>query len=126
MIDKRGWRLQPPDRRPAGAALHFVPDRDSPHAAVARYMDALVPGSYLAISHGSLEGIPQDSVTSGERVQAGYQRTDFQLILRPRSEIARFFTGLDLVAPGVVSLPEWRPDSDDAFITAYVGVGRKP
>jgi hypothetical protein len=116
--------------RPIGvllaAALHFVPDTDNPHAAVARYLDAVVPGSYLAISHGSLDGIPQDSVTSGERVQAIYQRTDAQLILRPRAEIARFFTGLDLVEPGVVPPADWRPDSDDAYIVAYVGVGRKP
>ncbi|MET1073982.1 MAG: SAM-dependent methyltransferase [Umezawaea sp.] len=116
--------------RPVGvllaAALHFVPDTDDPHAAVARYRDALAPGSHLAISHGSLEGIPQDSVTSGERVQAVYQRTDAQLVLRTRGDIARFFDGFDLVDPGVVLLPEWRPDSDDAYITAYVGVGRKP
>jgi hypothetical protein len=116
--------------RPIGvllaAALHFVPDTDNPHAAVARYLAAVASGSYLAISHGSLEGIPQDSVASGERVQAVYQRTDSRLVLRPRTEIARFFTGLDLVDPGVVLLPEWRPDFDDAYITAYVGVGRKP
>ncbi|MFD9733799.1 SAM-dependent methyltransferase [Umezawaea sp. NPDC059074] len=108
------------------AALHFVPDSDHPHAAVARYRDAVVPGSYLAISHGSLDGVPQDSVTSGERVQAVYQRTDAQLVLRSAAEIARFFDGLDLVDPGVVLLPEWRPDSDDAYISAYVGVARKP
>jgi len=116
--------------RPIGvllaAALHFVPDSDDPHAAVARYRDAVCPGSYLAISHGSLEGIPHDSVTSGERVQAVYQRTDAQLVMRSTSDIARFFEGLDVVDPGVVLLPEWRPDSDDAYISAYVGVGRKP
>jgi hypothetical protein len=116
--------------RPIGvllaSVLHFVPDSDDPHAAVARYRDAVSPGSYLAISHGSLEGIPQDSVTSGERVQAVYQRTDAQLVLRSTSDIARFFDGLDVVDPGVVLLPEWRPDSDDAYISAYVGVGRKP
>ena len=116
--------------RPIGvllaASLHFVPDSDGPHAVVARYLDAVCPGSYLAISHGSLEGIPQDSVTSGERVQAVYQRTDAQLVLRSTSDIARFFDGLDVVDPGVVLLPEWRPDSDDAYISAYVGVGRKP
>ncbi|WNV89832.1 SAM-dependent methyltransferase [Umezawaea sp. Da 62-37] len=116
--------------RPVGvllaAALHFVPDTDNPHTAVARYRDALAPGSHLAISHGSLEGIPQDSVTNGERVQAIYQRTDAQLVLRTKGDITRFFDGFDIVTPGVVLLPEWRPDSDDAYITAYVGVGRKP
>ncbi|MCS7482654.1 SAM-dependent methyltransferase [Umezawaea endophytica] len=108
------------------SVLHFVPDGDDPHAAVARYRDAVCPGSYVALSHGSLEGMPQDSVTSGERVRAVYQRTDAQLVLRSTADITRFFDGLDLVEPGVVLLPEWRPDSDDAYISAYVGVGRKP
>jgi hypothetical protein len=107
------------------AVLHFVPDSDHPHAVVAAYRDAVQSGSYLAISHGSLEGIPQDNVTSGERVRAVYQRTDAQLVLRSRSDIAAFFDGLDVVAPGVVLLPEWRPDSDDAYICAYAGVARK-
>lgn len=108
------------------AALHFVPDSDHPHAVVAGYRDAVTSGSYLAVSHGSLEGIPQDSVTSGERVQAVYQRTDAQLVLRSRTDIAGFFDGMVIVDPGVVLLPEWRPDSDDAYICAYVGVARKP
>jgi hypothetical protein len=108
------------------AALHFVTDSDHPHAVVARYRDAVPSGSYLAISHGSLEGIPQNSVTSGERVQAVYQRTDAQLVLRSRAGITAFFDGMDVIAPGVVLLTEWRSDSDDAYINAYVGVARKP
>ncbi|RKT56992.1 SAM-dependent methyltransferase [Saccharothrix australiensis] len=122
-------RLLDPDR-PIGllmvALLHFVPDSDRPHEVVARYRDALPPGSYLAISHGSLEGVPEDALDDSERVQAIYRRTDSPLALRPRDEIAAFFAGLTVVEPGVVSLPEWRPDSDDAYISAYVGVGRKP
>ncbi|HEX6347207.1 SAM-dependent methyltransferase [Umezawaea sp.] len=108
------------------AVLHFVPDGDHPHAAVARYRDAVCSGSYVAISHGSLDGVTQDGVTSGERVQAVYQRSDARLVLRSAADIACFFDGLDLVDPGVVLLPEWRSDSDDAYISAYVGVGRKP
>lgn len=108
------------------AALHFVPDRDHPHTVVAEYRDAVPSGSYLAISHGSLDGVSQAGVTSGERVQALYQRTDAQLVLRSRADVTCFFDGMDVVDPGVVLLPEWRPDCDDAYISAYVGVARKP
>jgi S-adenosyl methyltransferase len=108
------------------AALHFVPDRDHPHAAVAEYRDAVTSGSYLAISHGSLDGVPLAGVLSGERVQALYQRTDAQLVLRSRADIAGFFDGMDIVDPGVVLLPEWRSDCDDAYINAYAGVACKP
>ncbi|MBB5955597.1 hypothetical protein FHS29_002178 [Saccharothrix tamanrassetensis] len=116
--------------RPIGllmvGVLHFVPDSDDPHRAVARYREALPSGSYLALSHGSLEGVPEDGLDDTERVKAIYRRTDSPLVLRPREEIAAFFTGLEVVEPGVVPLPEWHPDSDDAYISAYVGVGRKP
>jgi len=116
--------------RPIGvlmvAVLHFVPDSDDPCGVVARYRDALPSGGYLAISHGTLEGIPEDGLDDTERVQAIYRRTDSPLVLRSHAEVTGFFTGLTLVEPGVVALPEWRPDSDDAYISAYVGVGRKP
>ncbi|WP_433263954.1 SAM-dependent methyltransferase [Actinosynnema sp. CS-041913] len=116
--------------RPIGllmvAVLHFVPDSDDPDKVVARYREALPSGGYLAISHGSLEGVPQDGLDSTERIKAIYHRTDSPLVLRSRDEIAGFFTGLDVVEPGVVPLPEWRSDSADAYISAYVGVGRKP
>ncbi|XVV02182.1 SAM-dependent methyltransferase [Actinosynnema sp. CA-248983] len=108
------------------AVLHFVPDSDEPGKAVARYRDALPAGSWLALSHGSLEGVPRDVLQDTERVKAIYRRTDSPLALRSHEEIAAFFAGFDVVEPGVVALPEWRSDSDDAYISAYVGVGRKP
>jgi hypothetical protein len=115
--------------RPIGllmvASLHFVPDADKPHDVVVRYRDAMAPGSYLAISHGTLEGVSKGGRETNERVEEIYRRTDSPLVLRSRAEITEFFTGLTVVEPGVVPLPEWRPDSDDAFTTALVGVGRK-
>ncbi|GAA3867035.1 SAM-dependent methyltransferase [Saccharothrix violaceirubra] len=115
--------------RPIGvlmvAVLHFVPDSDRPHEAIARFRDALAPGGYIAISHGSADGVPQDGLEDTDRVKAIYRRTDSPLVLRSGTEIASLFDGLDVVEPGVVRLSEWRPDSDDAYISAYVGVGRK-
>ncbi|MBW4720235.1 SAM-dependent methyltransferase [Saccharothrix obliqua] len=116
--------------RPIGllmvAVLHFVPDSDEPHNVVAEYREALPPGSYLAISHGTLEGVPLEGVEDTERVKAIYRRTDSPLVLRSRGEITAFFTGLDVIDPGVVPLSEWHPDSADAYISAYVGIGHKP
>ncbi|WP_229795366.1 SAM-dependent methyltransferase, partial [Saccharothrix coeruleofusca] len=115
--------------RPIGllmvAVLHFVPDSDGPHEAVARYVRALPGGSYLAISHGTLDGVAPEHVVEGRQVQDIYQRSDSQLVLRPHAEVAAFFAGLDVVEPGVVALSQWHPDSEDDFISAYAGVGRK-
>ncbi|MFI9009569.1 SAM-dependent methyltransferase [Actinosynnema sp. NPDC053489] len=116
--------------RPIGllmvAVLHFVPDDDDPQRAIDRYREALAPGSFVAISHASWDGVSQEGRESGEQVNAIYRRTDSPLVLRSGAEVSAFFTGLDVVEPGVVPLSEWRPDSDDAYITAYAGVGRKP
>ncbi|MFD0203926.1 MULTISPECIES: SAM-dependent methyltransferase [Saccharothrix] len=115
--------------RPIGllmvAVLHFVPDADDPHAAIARYREVLAPGSYVAISHASWDGVSQEGRESGEQVNAIYRKTDSPLVLRTGVEVAAFFDGLEVVEPGVVPLSEWRPDSDDAYISAYAGVGRK-
>ena len=115
--------------RPIGllmvAVLHFVPDEDEPAAAIARYREVLAPGSFVAISHASWDGVSQEGRESGEQVNAIYRRTDSPLVLRTGAEVAAFFDGLEVVEPGVVPLSEWRPDSDDAYISAYAGVGKK-
>jgi hypothetical protein len=52
--------------------------------------------------------------------------------VRPRADILRFFDGFDLVEPGLVYIPEWRPDSpqdvpeDPSRFWGLVAVGRKP
>ncbi|GAA3461842.1 SAM-dependent methyltransferase [Saccharothrix longispora] len=116
--------------RPVGllmvAVLHFVPDDDDPRSAIARYREALAPGSHVAISHASWDGISAEGIEGGEQVNAIYRKTDSPLVLRSGAEITAFFEGLDVAEPGVVPLAEWRPDSDDAYISAYAGVGRKP
>ncbi|MGM1065275.1 SAM-dependent methyltransferase [Saccharothrix sp. Mg75] len=116
--------------RPIGllmvAVLHFVPDADDPKTAVTRYREVLAPGSHVAISHASWDGISAEGIEGGEQVNAIYRKTDSPLVLRSGAEITAFFEGLDVVEPGVVPLAEWRPDSDDAYISAYAGVGRKP
>ena len=112
--------------------LHFVDDAAYP--AVERLVSALGPGSYLAISHGT---IPEEEVFPGDvdGARAVYRTTTATpLNTRSRQEITRFFAGLDLVEPGLVYLPNWRPAPDDPtdFVQNPVmagvlgGVGVKP
>ncbi len=111
------------------ALLHFIPDDAEARGLVRQLRDALAPGSYLALSHASTEGMPQES-REHERL---YNRTPTPMRMRSRAEIARFFEGFDLVEPGVVYIPLWRPEGpDDLFLeapercTGFAGVARKP
>jgi hypothetical protein len=74
---------------------------------VARLAEALAPGSYLAISHlaGDVHG---DALS--ETFDRLNQQMSESVVLRTRDEVARLLDGLDLVDPGVVQLPQWRPE----------------
>jgi hypothetical protein len=120
-------------RRPVGllliAVMHFIPDEDDPWALAARLLAALPSGSYLALSH--LTGDFDPAAWAG--VVEVYRRSGVTMRVRPRPDIERFFAGLDLIDPGVVSLPRWRPDPSDvgnppsdAAVSVYGGVARKP
>jgi hypothetical protein len=119
--------------RPVGllliAVTHFIPDEDDPWALAARLLAALPSGSYLALSH--LTGDFDPAAWAG--VVAVYRRSGVTMKVRPKPDIERFFAGLDLIDPGVVSLPRWRPDPSDvgrppsdAAVSVYGGVARKP
>lgn len=109
------------------AVLHFVPDHDDPAGAVARLCDPLPAGSYLVISHASADGQPELAASH----QQLYRRTPTPMTMRSREEIARLFDGFDLVPPGLVWLPLWRPDEGEPVdchperTTGYAGVGRR-
>ncbi len=109
------------------AVLHFVPDSDDPAGIIREYLDATVPGSYLAISHASLEG-PEPEQAEEATDQFRRSVTDFSM--RTRAEITGLFTGLELLDPGVVYLPEWLPDpgdevGDPTWTSTFAGVARK-
>jgi hypothetical protein len=77
------------------AVLHFVADDADPWRLVARYADALAPGSYLALSHVTYEGLPPRLVEAGVNAYAQAQG----VFPRSRKEIERFFAGLQIVPP---------------------------
>ena len=110
------------------AILHSLPDEENPKRIVATLMDALPSGSYLAATHGTTELNPQ--ATGVEQMA----RTNAMLPIQTRTADefeAMAFTGLQLVAPGVVVASEWRPDGTGPRplpheVSAYAGVARKP
>ncbi|MFI6883989.1 SAM-dependent methyltransferase [Streptosporangium canum] len=108
------------------SVLHFVSDEDGAHEAVAQFRDAMPPGSYLAISHGSLDGFEEER---GEKIEKVYQRSTQQASLRPKAGILRLFGDCPLVEPGLVSIPRWHPDGvtegvPPERIGIYGGIGQ--
>ncbi|RAJ69000.1 S-adenosyl methyltransferase [Streptomyces sp. Amel2xB2] len=110
------------------ALLHFIEDKDDPWKTVREIADELAPGSLLVLSHSSADEGPMRSVGGG--VRDVYRQTSSPLITRSRTEITQFFDGFELVEPGVVPLPRWRPEDvpgtdDPLLLSGYAGVGRK-
>ena len=109
--------------------LGHVGDYDEARSIVRRLLDALPSGSYLALDDGT-DVVDKAAV---EEAQGAYNESG-AIPYHPRSpaQIAGFFEGLELVEPGVVSCPRWRPDPADgtgglsAEVDAFGGVGRKP
>jgi SAM-dependent methyltransferase len=119
--------------RPVGLllsmVLHFISDDEDPWRVVATLRDALAPGSYLVLAHLTNESRP----AVAQAAETVYNRTvSTDIHVRSRADILRFFDGFDLVEPGLVYIPQWRPDSphdvpdDPSQFWVLVGVGRKP
>ncbi|MGH3245959.1 MAG: SAM-dependent methyltransferase [Trebonia sp.] len=107
--------------------LHVIPDSDDPHAIVTRLMDALPSGSYLAVSHLGADLLDDDTTKSFNNITR--DQSQQQYIGRTREEMARFFTGLDLIDPGIVRVEQWHPDPDPGETgnsALWCAVGRKP
>jgi hypothetical protein len=108
--------------------LHHLTDEEDPAGLVARMWNALPPGSYVFIHHLIQVDDPGAAVAEAA-LRQGMGRGQF----RPVKEVERMFDGLELVDPGVVPVPEWRPEpgdpsSDDHPVLrlAAVGVARRP
>jgi S-adenosyl methyltransferase len=124
--------------QPAGllmtSVVHFVADEGDPWALVARYMAALAPGSFLALSHATMDKLPPRMVEAGLKL---YSQAAERLYPRTRAEVDRFFTGLDLVPPYDTAAPAlsyvgtWGADDpktadSDGSRVLYCAVARRP
>jgi hypothetical protein len=108
------------------ALLHFVSDEYKPYDLVNELVAPLPSGSFLMLSHvtGDFD------VASWDKAVDIYRKSGIPAQVRSREEFARFFTGLDLIDPGVQVVTNWHPEPDQEFadeqVPLYVGVARKP
>jgi hypothetical protein len=107
------------------ALLHAVPDADRPYEIVARLLDAVPSGSYLAISHGASDILGEETMQGIDDLWKGQIQQQFTW--RDREQVARFFAGTDLVEPGLVPVEEWRaePGADERKSAVWGAIGRK-
>ena len=105
------------------AVVHFLTDADRPGDVVARLRDALPAGSFLVLSHAT------GDFADRRAAQAVYNKATAALSLRSHAQVQRLFEGFELVEPGLVQVPFWRPDTPpparSAEIGIYGGVARK-
>jgi hypothetical protein len=110
----------------AVAVLHFIKDDENPYRIVDTLKAAMAPGSYLVLSHVT------DDAVSGEtkrEAQGVYEHATAPVIPRSRDEFARFFSGLEVIEPGLTDTREWRREQGsvgNARVLIYGGVARKP
>jgi hypothetical protein len=106
--------------------LYMIPDADLPYEKVAAYVNAVVPGSYLAISHPASDVDAEEAARAAREYDNSLPTTQTN---RTRAEVTKFFDGLELLPPGVVQLNNWRPDPDDEDpgieISSWAGLGLK-
>ncbi|EDY44366.1 SAM-dependent methyltransferase [Streptomyces sp. SPB074] len=111
------------------ALLHFVSDEDGAQDIVSELVSHLAPGSYLVITHATHDFRPRDT----EQVGSLYKSGSASLHTRSRARYEEFFTGLELVEPGIVTGDEWHPevgfpveDPENIIKAGYLAVARKP
>ncbi|GGL01871.1 SAM-dependent methyltransferase [Mangrovihabitans endophyticus] len=110
------------------AVLHFVRGRDRARPLVRRLVSALPSGSYVAITHGTVDFLaPEVASTAQQMAEDG----KVDVWPRGRDEVVALFDDLDLVDPGVVLASQWRPEPgaeqpDPRDVGVWAGLARKP
>ncbi|WP_018505992.1 SAM-dependent methyltransferase [Parafrankia discariae] len=109
--------------RPVGVILMGimgnVADLDEAYAIVRRLLDAVPSGSHLVLADGAIADGRVHALSEGSGGHGYYNRT--------AEEIARYFDGLELLEPGLISTPLWRPDpgTTPTTLDSFCGVARK-
>jgi S-adenosyl methyltransferase len=115
------------------SAFSAIPEDEVAQDIVDRLREAIVPGSWMVISHPISDdrtGVTERlaSLFQDQEIVTGSRRRDD---IRTRAEVEPYFTGLELAEPGIVRQPAWRPDPgepsvDPESVWVIAGVGRKP
>jgi hypothetical protein len=109
------------------SVMHFVTEEQDPAGMLAAYREVLPAGSLLVLSHATGD-FHADHV---DEVLEVYKKASASLTARSHAEVLALFDGFDLLEPGLVQVPLWRPDGPDPDpaevrrISVYGGVGRK-
>jgi predicted O-methyltransferase YrrM len=107
------------------AVMHFIDEDQDPYGIVGTLLDALAPGSVLIMTHGTADFEAPATVAAGRAV---YEKAAARATPRTREQIERFLDGLEPLEPGLVVVPQWRPESPEAaevWAPAYAVVARK-
>ena len=108
--------------------LHFIPDSNGPHEAIAHYLRAAAPGSYLVLSHAATGSLSGSKADVSKRL---YDSSNSPGLARTREQLAELMAGTELVEPGIVGSALWRPedtvdDGGPGVSIIHAAVGRKP
>ena len=98
------------------AVLHFIPDDRNPWGIVNRLCEAVPRGSYIALSHGTIDTDPAAFTALTKRLS---DRSRERFVWRRHDDVLRFFDGLDLLDPGLVPVNRWRPDPEGSPPNAF-------
>jgi hypothetical protein len=114
------------------SVLHFIGPDDKPDEILAKYREHVAPGSWLALSHVCCEDAPPEGVAEVRRFVDAYKNTSNPAWIRTRDEILPWFADWTMIEPGMVRLPDWRPDHEvtetevKARPYAWCAVAEKP
>jgi SAM-dependent methyltransferase len=107
------------------AVLHFIRNSENPSTIVDELKSAMSPGSYLVISHVTDDHVSPDTT---RRVHRLYEKTSAPGTARSRREIESFFSGLEMISPGLVGVAQWRTEwmvTEPGRTIFYAGAGKK-
>ena len=108
------------------AILQHLSDEDDPYAVVGNLMAAVPSGSYLVLSHPAKDIHAAEMAAMAARLN---QMMAEKVTFRGEAEVAKFFSGLELVEPGMTNVPDWRPETEEEASSPaalWAGVARKP
>jgi hypothetical protein len=107
--------------RPIGvllvAVFHFIPDEADPADIIGNYLAAPRAGGYLALSHYTQDGYTPEKRERAKAGLAAYSSTRTQVVPRSRADLTALLGGLEMVPPGCVYAPLWRPDDEPITVT---------